>query len=674
MSRKLIVQKIALVVLLGVLILAPTEILGAPNPDLKVPEGSCGVDLFCHGIRLINWATVTLAYVISYIGGVLISLAVTIIQVVISAGTNVLTSNMVQVGFKIALDITNLGFVLAIIMIAFTTMLRLQSYDTKQFLKNLIIAAVLVNFSLSIAGVVIDASNVFGNFFINAASPGGLEDKKLERFAENLAGALNVQKILGITPNAADSGTGSFIKFGTAYLTTIASISVALIFNAFLVITFYAVTFMLLLRYLWLVFLIIIMPLAWLAYTFPKLSKYFSEWWENFLHWNIFYPVVAFFLYLGIQSSQSIGALVTGSGQGAAINYNTLSSASKLTGLPADTLAGFLQIFVQVGIMLGGLYAASRLKVAGADAAMKMATGVKDRVLGIAGRATLRATGSPAAATALLKKGGLADKFADSITGNRIFGRFAPGIKNAVANRGKFAAEELEKKYKNYSKDAVLAEAQVPTSDTAKMAYLANRVAKDQKIDKLPEAIRQRLFAAAQDKGITGDLEANAPQFAHEYSSYEKVFDEAKKRNPSINSNNFKKDSDEFKQAAIQMAMENFKPGKTDALDAKAIEAVAPYFRKEHLERVSKEGDVSQLFAIAKSAAKLSSTKPEHLLVEFARNNPSMKQLKLDPRYSTELKALKEMDAAEEISKKKKEGEFKVEIKKGPERPTAPGL
>ena len=352
---------------------------------------TCGTfDIFRYGVALINWATIWIAFGISYVGGLLISLAGTIIQVVISAGNNVLTSPMVQTGFKIALDITNLGFVLAIILIAFTTMFRLQSYDTKQFLKNLIVAAVLVNFSLLIAGVVIDASNVFGNFFLNAASPGDIT-----KFADNLAGALNIQKILGVTPNASDTYlVGSFVKAGASYFTTLASISAVVIFNTFLVITFYAIAIMLLLRYLWLVFLIIIMPLAWLAYTFPAFSKHFSEWWEKFLHWNIFYPLVTLFLYLGVQSSQAIGSLIAGtSGQGAAFNGNTLASAEKLTGLGVSTLAGFIQIFVQVAIMLGGLYAASRLKVVGAEAAMKLATGIQNRVLGVA----KVATGVPAA-------------------------------------------------------------------------------------------------------------------------------------------------------------------------------------------------------------------------------------------------------------------------------------
>ena len=612
MSKRSII-KIVLAVFIGALMLSPVSSFAqnATGLDAVKLTETCGTfDFFCYGVGLINWMMVWVSWAISYVGGVLISFAGTIIQVVISAGTNVLSSPMVQIGFKIALDLTNLGFVLAIIMIAFTTMFRLQSYDTKQFLKNLIIAAVLVNFSLLIAGSIIDASNVFGNFFINASSPGGLEHEKLSKFADNLAGSLNIQKIIGITPNATDSGLGSFVKVGAGFYTVFASVAVALMFNAFLVITFYAIAIMLLMRYLWLTFLIIIMPLAWLAYTFPKLSKHFSNWWEKFLHWNIFYPVVAFFLYLGMQSAQSVGAFLGTDGtQGTAINAATLTTAAGLTGIAANTLAGFIQIFVQVGVMLGGLYAATQLKVYGAQAAMGMATGVKDRLLGAmkvsagipSGGRTL-GSGAAKAGAAILSKTPL---------------RFIPGATNVAANLYNAAESQkravsglIEAEFKKDSDDAILVKARQMPADKSRRAALANEIVKRKLIDKVPEATMSVYFDAARDTGATRDIVAARPDLAPRVTDLQKKY-------PA----EYAKSKETAEKSAIDEAMRKFPPSNIINLPKEALSnpMIIGNLREKHIEKLGKESSDEMLYAIAKASRKLP---VDSKAAKFIRNNP----------------------------------------------------
>src|SRR4030042_5966834 len=73
---------------------------------------------------------------------------------------------MVHTGWQIVLNFANLGFVLAIIVIAFSTIFRRESYAMKQTLWKLIVAALLVNFSLVIAGAFINVSDIFSDFFL----------------------------------------------------------------------------------------------------------------------------------------------------------------------------------------------------------------------------------------------------------------------------------------------------------------------------------------------------------------------------------------------------------------------------------------------------------------------------------------------------------------------------
>lgn len=81
-----------------------------------------------------------------------ISLTAYLIEWAIEWGQDVLNLSIVKEGWNIVLNFANLGFVLAIIVIAFATIFRVESYALKQTLWKLIVAAILVNFSLFIAG------------------------------------------------------------------------------------------------------------------------------------------------------------------------------------------------------------------------------------------------------------------------------------------------------------------------------------------------------------------------------------------------------------------------------------------------------------------------------------------------------------------------------------------
>jgi len=82
-------------------------------------------------------------------------------------GFDIATHPAVSIGFGISLQIANVVFVIAIIAIAFATILRWKEYEAKKLLSKLILATLLVNFSLLIAGVMLDASNVFTLYFIS---------------------------------------------------------------------------------------------------------------------------------------------------------------------------------------------------------------------------------------------------------------------------------------------------------------------------------------------------------------------------------------------------------------------------------------------------------------------------------------------------------------------------
>ena len=99
-----------------------------------------------------------IAYLIGYIAGQFVTIGGTLVNWALDLNSQVLNTNTVKIGWTVSRDIANLGFVFAIILIAFATILRIENYQMQKLLWKLITAALLVNFSLVAAGVFLDFS------------------------------------------------------------------------------------------------------------------------------------------------------------------------------------------------------------------------------------------------------------------------------------------------------------------------------------------------------------------------------------------------------------------------------------------------------------------------------------------------------------------------------------
>ncbi len=623
----LLIKNISLGLIIGMVLVLPfaafaqTPAVAGAAAAGEPAQVSCGFDVFCHMSKFFNWVSLLIGSLIGYVAGLFMALAVGFIQILINLGQQIMTSPLVTTGFKISLNVANLGFVLAIIVIAYTTIFRVAGYETKELFRKLVVAALLINFSFAIAGVVIDFNNVFGNFFISAVSGGDIST-----FGNNLANSLSIQKLTGIVPGTAGAG-GEILKAGASFFAAFASVAATAIFSVILVIVFFATAFMLLIRYLIITFLLIVMPIAWLSWVFPKMGHIWSEWWSTFFKWNLFFPAVSFFLYLGILTSQKIGTLVaSGSASSAA-----LGAANTFTGVTSNIAVGFLQILVQIGILVGGLIMAQKMGIRGADGAMKAFGSAKNMIIGATGKA-IRTTGKAVGvgtagnvATGLLyKKGGMAEKAAGFLARTPFKGA-AAGLYNLAAQRQQNVANLQKDEFGKDSNDALMTKFNQFTTDKFRRAGLANEVVKrglDKKVD------GKRLdgyLEDAKDMGATKDIVENAPHYAGRVANLA----EMQKKDPTITKEN-------YQEKAIEAAMDKFKPGKTDSLSVEAIEKVAKYFKKGQLERLAKEGSTEQLRAVERVAEKLIKEGQEnHSLVEFSRNNPSMQQTIVKPAATT---------------------------------------
>lgn len=202
--------------------------------------------------------------------------------IVIASYNNFINSKAVILGWVLVRDVVNMFFVLILLVIAFGTVLGLEQYEWKKLLVKLVFAAVLVNFSRLICGVIIDAAQVFMMTFVNgfAATAGG-----------NVINGLNLNKIYNLSVNANPKN----ITSDTDMLVTGVA---AVFFGSISMFVLGAYLIVMLARVVSLWVLIVLSPIAFISSVLPATQKYASEWWKEFNNNVLVGPLLAFFFWL----------------------------------------------------------------------------------------------------------------------------------------------------------------------------------------------------------------------------------------------------------------------------------------------------------------------------------------------------------------------------------------
>ncbi len=337
-------------------------------------------DLFTrHFTRAVIWGL--FATVIMWIIGPILNFALYLNTVVLDIPT-------VKIIYGVLLDLVNVGFVIAIIIIAFGTMFRNNKYGGTKNLTKVIAAALLINFGFFFAGVVIDAGNTVTYVFAAAATgekytPGshniptnfGNEVALVSRY--NVASiTCGVNSLLStVIQNVKQSGNINLIEkvLNTVFVTLsrpLVSVTIGAIISLVWSATLIAIAVVFLVRFAFLVFLVAIMPVSWLGLIFPsfkisipgiKGGDAFSGWWSQFINWVVIGPMILFLLYISHLLSD---ALTSFSGTQ---NLNFAQGGSESVAVSALVI----QLAAIIIVNLIGLYGA--IKMSGAAGAIAMA-------------------------------------------------------------------------------------------------------------------------------------------------------------------------------------------------------------------------------------------------------------------------------------------------------------
>jgi len=237
-------------------------------------------------------------------------------------------------------NICNILFIISIIAIGLGTLFRLDSYEYKHLLVQLIIAALMVNFSLVIAQAILGLADTVQNQFL----PNNVE--VIRSLAKDL--------MLGyrdVVYNADFASRGYF----SSTVKPLFYLSLAM--GSFAV--FAAIAVLLVIRIVMLWVLLMLSPIPYIAGVLPATAKYSSQWWDNFIKYAFFTPIMAFFL--------NVAALVSNAQKDNPI-FKTISSDD----LGGSDLAVFVfkvaSNIILLVFLVAGLQVAEQLGIYGAQA------------------------------------------------------------------------------------------------------------------------------------------------------------------------------------------------------------------------------------------------------------------------------------------------------------------
>lgn len=189
--------------------------------------------------------------------------------------------------WEIMRDITNVVFVIVLLLIVYSyiTGFGLSNYNIKKALPKLVIAAVLVNLSYLICAVAVDVSNISGaslkglftSIEESAIAAGGLGDAAKITWTQLTGVLIGGGAIAGVAIGVA-GGLGALLwPLIVALLGGILSVLVGLITIG--------------MRQALISVLIMIAPLAFVAYMLPNTESWFKKWKDIFVSMLIFYPM-----------------------------------------------------------------------------------------------------------------------------------------------------------------------------------------------------------------------------------------------------------------------------------------------------------------------------------------------------------------------------------------------
>lgn len=193
----------------------------------------------------------------------------------------------IEKAWRAILSLANLLLVVAFLFIILSqaTSMGLSNYNVKKMLPRLVVAAILMNLSFYICAFAIDMSNIAGGSIMGFMLGSG--------------------NTISSSITNATGGDGDFISGAIA---GIALIALAFFIFVPVVLSIVVIFIVLIARQVILMVLVLLSPLAFVAWLLPNTERHFKRWSELFTQMLVIYPMVMFMFGASLYLANLIGS------------------------------------------------------------------------------------------------------------------------------------------------------------------------------------------------------------------------------------------------------------------------------------------------------------------------------------------------------------------------------
>ncbi len=306
------------------------------------------------------------------LGVAMLTLDYAVYYTVVTMGNYVQNLSAVGVTWRILRDIGNILLIFGFLAVGITTILNVDWYGGgKKFLPMLLVSAVFMNFSLFATEALIDTGNLFATQFYTQIKGGTLPSSSYtgnttfmsqienEGVSNKIMSQLGLQTIYGNARTNTDIFKGSNPML-VGFMGILIFITTAFVM--------FSLAFILIARFVTLLFLIIISPIGFAGWAVPQLKSTSKWWWDMLVQQTLTAPILLLLLYIALAIITD-AQFLTGFGKTTAGSWTGFIENANLTGF-AGVLLSFL---VAMGLLLAVTYFSKKLGAMGGEWAMKTA-------------------------------------------------------------------------------------------------------------------------------------------------------------------------------------------------------------------------------------------------------------------------------------------------------------
>lgn len=253
---------------------------------------------------------------------------------IINMGDNTKNIGAIEKGWKTFRDLSNIVIIFILLAIGIGMIVRYEPFGSKKLLGKLILVAMLINFSLFFTQVIIDSSNLISLQFYNRIvfeEQGSNGQPIIRNIGEKYMQAFGLTTVYDAEKLLEPEKLSNNNSLGQIFLISILG-SVVFIVASF---AFLAGAFLLISRFVVLVFLMILAPLAFVGMVLPALSGSANKWWSYLMRYAFFAPaymILTWFVIevinspaykgnIGLDNGASFAGVVAGGNMAIILNF-----------------------------------------------------------------------------------------------------------------------------------------------------------------------------------------------------------------------------------------------------------------------------------------------------------------------------------------------------------------